>query len=443
MRKIIVFALAAFVGGAAEAQDYRGNYQYQGQQQEMRSGSSASQRQVQRFNRASNLIGADVRTRDAEKVGEVTDVVIDFQSGRVAYIVVDANDVFEGDESMIAVPAGAFRVTRDQDHVTIEADRERLGNLRSFSQNNLPAIRTPNRQMGSRMGMEMGPRMRDRQMGQRMQRQMERPDFYSRPESSSSYSRSYQDRSDDYSRQRQTRRNPYQDRSSQYQSSTSEDPSLYLYEWYVYDIEPDPGEYYTDQGEASGYGRFGTSQFGQDRYSRQDSPYSSQTRQEQTQAYRRQSQESGGQDRWQSLDSQDDQQQSQYSYDQDYNYDRQRRSRVGQGTGASTQSGQSQQSSRWSDDNRSNSSTSQQQNTRNFSGRIREIDWQNRSITVEGQERTMIFQLSENPTVKKSGQQNASFSDLEEGAWVQIGYRYQDGDNQAFSINETSPLDSW
>lgn len=431
MTKIWIIAAAAFLAGSTQAQDYRESYQETYRDQDrLRSdylSSSGSEKQVGHFNRASNLIGADVRTRDAEKVGEVKDVVIDFQSGRVAYIVVDANDVIDEGNTWIAVPAGAFRVTRDQDHVTIEADRNRLRNVRSFSRNSLPAIRTPDSRMG-RMGMAW--RQGDSPMMNRGQQQQDRSD------SRSSYSRSYQDQP----RQNYSQRYGQGRMQNRFQSSTgNEDPSLYLYEWYVYDIDPvEDYSAYRDQGSLDSSGRFGSSQYGADRYSsprqyQQGNRGQSESSQEQ-QAYRQQWQDErmSSQDRRQSS-----RQDSDYSYDRDYNYDADRRNRQGQGTGATTQTGQYQQSYDRSGNSQSNSSRSGQA-TSSFSGEIREIDQQNRTITVEGSTRTMSFKLSDNPTVKMSGQANASLNDLQEGEWVQIGYRYQDGSNQAFSINQTN-----
>src|SRR5690606_24111137 len=120
MRRIIALAMAACLGGAVEAQNSRT------QDSRTSQPNRSTQREVQHFNRASNLIGGEVRTRDAEEVGEVKDVVIDFQTGRVAYIVVDASEVLEGENTNVAIPAGAFRATRGQDHVTLEAATYRL-----------------------------------------------------------------------------------------------------------------------------------------------------------------------------------------------------------------------------------------------------------------------------------------------------------------------------
>lgn len=427
MKTLFACAMAAVLGGAAYGQNYGENYRQDFQDQDRfrsESGSTSSQRQVRPFNKASKLIGADVRTRDAQKVGEVKDVVIDFESGRVAYIVVDANDVIEGESSHIAVPARAFRTTRDQDHVTLETDRNRLRNLRSFSENNYPAFRNQS-QWSSRSGSQFD-------QGQQ---------------------------SDRWS-QNQFR----QDRRQSGQQG-SDDPNVYLYEWYVYDIEP---AYESQDRYSSGtqrrqdpYGGYGTSQYGTDRYSserqfqqqgrydsdrygnqrwsdeqdewrssRNQDNYSRQQQQQQQQRQYRQesdfdseSRYQGGSSRWEPgqggyghQQGQIDRQSSQYSYDTGYR---------DQGSGSQATSSNS-------------SSDSEGQDSRNFSGRIREIDHENRSLTVEGNNRTMTFKLAENPIVKMSGQENASFSQLSEGENVQIGYRYEDGSNKAFSINQTN-----
>ena len=480
--------------GSSQNQSYRETYPDQDRQRsDYYSESSSSQQQVRHFNKASNLIGADVRTRDAQKVGEVKDVVIDFDSGRVAYVVVDANDVVDGDATHIALPAQAFRVTRDQNHVTIEVDRNRLRNARTFEDENLPAFRSQGRSS-----------MQSSQQQWRQQQQSRDQSGFSGDSSSWSQDRYGQNRN--------------QQQSSRSQSS--EDPNLYLYEWYVYDVEPS-GQYqsrgYSSQPRRSSqpYGGYGSTQYGteeyytdrelyQDRAGRSGSQYQQQGRY-QTDRYGNQ-QWSDDQDEWQSSQNQNYWRQQQdrsgnqsqygqgrsgqsqygqqygrqsrdrdysdysYEYDQDTTsdwnqqdpYGRQQnqssrqssrsaydtdyrdqgsgsQSTRGQGTSGTSQSSRSnQQSSNWSssDDGQPSQPTSSQ-NSRNFTGRIREIDQQNRTLTVEGSNRTMTFKLTENPIVKKSGQENTSFSQLKEGERVQIGYRYQDGSNRAFSINQT------
>ena len=458
--------MAGMVGTVAYAQSYRETYPQQDRQSSDSYYDSSSRRQVAHFNKASNLIGADVRTRDAEKVGEVKDVVIDFESGRVAYIVVDANDVLEGSQSHVAVPARAFRVTRDQNHVTLTADRNRLRSLRSFSENSYPAFRSQ-----GQMSMQRGSQQMDRWQRQQQQQQQQQ--------------RQYGSSRDAWSQDQQYGQGRNQQRWSQ-QGST-QDPDLYLYEWYVYDVEPgsqDQDRYSSGRQSQNTYGGYGSSQYGTDRYS-SDRPYQDRSNQQSRSQYQqrqqyqwddrqrsddqdnywRQQQQSAGQYEWDGS-----QRQSQYS-DQDYNRQQQQRSQSqysrrpqypydssssssqgtssqrnqGQGTSSSnsSQSNRSNQDSNWSDDSSGQpDQPTSAENSRNFSGRIREIDHQNRTLTVEGSNRTMNFKLSDNPTVKMSGQENASFSQLEEGKWVQIGYRYEDGSNKAFSINQTEQRQS-
>lgn len=478
MRTVFICAMAAVITGSAFGQNYRQNQSYREtypdqdrQRSDYYSSTSSSQQQVRHFNKASNLIGADVRTRDAQKVGEVKDVVIDFESGRVAYVVVNANDIVEGNQTHIALPAQAFRITRDQNHVTIEADRNRLRNARTFADENLPAFRSQ-----SQFSMQSGSQ------DQQWRQQQRYRDEYGFSGDSSRWSQGQYG----------------QDRRQQSRSQSSEDPNLYLYEWYVYDVEPS-GQYqdrYSSQSRSSQnpYGGYGSTQYGTDEYysdrerfqdpsNRSSSQYRQQRRSD-TDRYGNQ-RWSDDQDQWQSSRNQNywRQQQDQYgsqgqyrrqSDDYSYEYDQDRTSewdqqqnRYGnqenqysrqssrtfsdtdyrdQGTGSqstrgqgSSQSNRSSQRSAWSDDNEGQpSEIAGSQNTRNFSGRIREIDHQNRTMTVEGSNRTLTFKLTENPVVKMSGQENATFSQLEEGEWVQIGYRYENGSNRAFSINQTN-----
>ena len=144
------FALAtASFGQSRESYTYgetSGSYQGENfrnvhEERSVRAGRTGSSTEVKRLNRVSQLIGTQVRDRSNQEVGEVKDVVLDFDSGRLAYVVVDANKVLRGERSLIAVPARAIRVDSDQQAIRIEANRNRIQQLRAFSERNYPPIR--------------------------------------------------------------------------------------------------------------------------------------------------------------------------------------------------------------------------------------------------------------------------------------------------------------
>src|SRR5438132_13766492 len=108
--KITAIALAAAACvSALHAQNYRDSSRSDRDYSTDRYRSSSDSRgnselqQVRRANRASNIIGQDVRDNHNQKIGEIKDVVIDFDSGRVAYLVLDANNVLEGNSTWVAI----------------------------------------------------------------------------------------------------------------------------------------------------------------------------------------------------------------------------------------------------------------------------------------------------------------------------------------------------
>ena len=245
MKHLFIAAAAVIASGAIYAQSgssygyrdeqniprgygrYHGYDQSQSSDRMTQARQSSDQRPVKEMNRASNLIGAEVRLRNNEKAGTVKDVVIDFNSGRVAYIVVNANEVLNGDRTHVAVPARAFRVSGEQRHVTVDADRSRFQQVRSFTQNNLPPIRTQMAQMNRWRG-----------------------------DSSTQSSSDYADRERQRARQQQNR----------YSSNTQsgQDTDWYLYEWYI--IDPIGSSQRDDSSTAEYRQDGGTGAYGQSEY---------------------------------------------------------------------------------------------------------------------------------------------------------------------------------
>ena len=343
---------------------YHGFDREQSSRNQNRTSQTSSQRQVKEMNRASNLIGAEVRLRNDEKAGTVKDVVIDFDSGRVAYIVVNANEVLDGDRTHVAVPARVFRVSGEQRHVMIDADQSRLEQVRSFTQNNLPPIRSQTAQMSRWRG-----------------------------DSSSGYSSGFSDR------ERQQKASQPGDRHSS-GSQSNQEADWYLYEWYVIDPSAIRERSYSSDSDrwgqhqsSSGVGGYGQGEYGS-----------------RAQAHPNRSQRDSrfGNEDW--SNPRQDRQSSSWR-----NTDRDR----GTGSSATYRSGRSNQ------DQSSNTSM------RQFGGWLRDVDTENKSITVESQNQTLTFDLTDNARVRTGNDQGSELEDLQEGEWVDIRYRYRNGSNEA------------
>jgi sporulation protein YlmC with PRC-barrel domain len=94
--------------------------------------------------RASKLIGTDVENPQGENVGEIKDVVMDPQTGQVAYAVLGFGGILGMGEKYFAIPWGALApktpTTKgaQYDRFVLNVDKERLKNAPSFDKDNWP-----------------------------------------------------------------------------------------------------------------------------------------------------------------------------------------------------------------------------------------------------------------------------------------------------------------
>jgi sporulation protein YlmC with PRC-barrel domain len=102
--------------------------------------SLSDQEAVGKANRASSLIGMDVRNTQNEKLGEIKDLVLDLHSGKVAYAVLSVGGFLGIGEKYIAIPAGAFTATPDESGLVLNADKAKIQNAPGFAKSSWPAV---------------------------------------------------------------------------------------------------------------------------------------------------------------------------------------------------------------------------------------------------------------------------------------------------------------
>jgi sporulation protein YlmC with PRC-barrel domain len=149
--------------------------------------------QIYPSSRASEIIGMRVENQLNERLGTIRDVVLDFQTGRIAYVVL-ATPEPQG-ERYIAVPPAALITTRDPNRIFLSVDRERLARIPGFDRHNWPDIDQPfwgaERFWGSAADTTFDPAPReweqDRFTRGRVDRyertdRFERPDRFDRPD---------------------------------------------------------------------------------------------------------------------------------------------------------------------------------------------------------------------------------------------------------------------
>lgn len=101
---------------------------------------------VSAANKASSLIGMDVRNAQDERLGEIKDLVVDLNSGKISYAVLSVGGFLGIGDKYIAVPPSAFSFSDDQDRLVLNADKAKIENAPSFAKNNWPAVNIPDLQ---------------------------------------------------------------------------------------------------------------------------------------------------------------------------------------------------------------------------------------------------------------------------------------------------------
>jgi sporulation protein YlmC with PRC-barrel domain len=98
---------------------------------------------VSKANKASSLIGMDVRNAQDERLGEIKDLVVDLNSGKISYAVLSVGGFLGIGDKFIAVPPSAFSLSDDQDRLVLNADKAKIENAPSFAKNDWPALNSP------------------------------------------------------------------------------------------------------------------------------------------------------------------------------------------------------------------------------------------------------------------------------------------------------------
>jgi sporulation protein YlmC with PRC-barrel domain len=93
------------------------------------------------INKASSLVGMEVRNQSDEKLGKIEDLVLDLNSGRISYAVLNAGTAFRS--KLVAVPVSAFTASSDQKHLLLNADKAKLEAAKGFDKNMWPSVSNP------------------------------------------------------------------------------------------------------------------------------------------------------------------------------------------------------------------------------------------------------------------------------------------------------------
>src|SRR5690606_22336037 len=107
-----------------------------------RSSSQSSSAQELRNNmRASDLLGKTVRNKEGKDLGEVEDVLVNMNSGRVQYTVLSFGGFMGMGDKLFAIPLDSFDRSQQRDHLVLNVSEERLKNAEGFDKDKWPNYR--------------------------------------------------------------------------------------------------------------------------------------------------------------------------------------------------------------------------------------------------------------------------------------------------------------
>lgn len=94
---------------------------------------------------STTIEGTNVRNLSDEKLGDIKDIMLDVNSGRIAYAVVAVSEGFLGlDSKYFAIPWQALRFDTDREIALLDVSAERLKNSPGFDKDHWPS--TPQRE---------------------------------------------------------------------------------------------------------------------------------------------------------------------------------------------------------------------------------------------------------------------------------------------------------
>jgi sporulation protein YlmC with PRC-barrel domain len=112
------------------------------------------EQKVSDVNKASKLTGMEVRNKQNEKIGKISDVVIDLKSGRVAYAVLSSGGALGGGKN-VAVPIQALTVEKGKKDLLLNVDKQQLKEAPGFAKNDWPPLNAA--ETGKTIGLGQKP----------------------------------------------------------------------------------------------------------------------------------------------------------------------------------------------------------------------------------------------------------------------------------------------
>lgn len=88
--------------------------------------------------KASKLVGYSVKNKQGEEIGEIEELVINSQDGRIAYAVLSFGGFLGMGDKLFAIPWKSLTPIPDQQSFSLDIDKEKLAETPGFDETNWP-----------------------------------------------------------------------------------------------------------------------------------------------------------------------------------------------------------------------------------------------------------------------------------------------------------------
>ena len=120
-------------------------------QQELKVSDQEMKQQVTDANKASKLIGMQVKNKQDEDLGKIKELVVDLQSGKIAYAVLGSGGLLGVRSKMVAVPIQALTLQQGEKSLLLDLPKQQLSQAPGFTDQNWPDLNAA--QKGETVGL--------------------------------------------------------------------------------------------------------------------------------------------------------------------------------------------------------------------------------------------------------------------------------------------------
>jgi sporulation protein YlmC with PRC-barrel domain len=92
---------------------------------------------------ANTLQGDELCNLQGEEIGEITEIMLDVPTGRIAYAVLSVGGFPGLGERLFAIPWSALKLDPENKRFMLDVDKERLENAPGFDKDNWPRMADP------------------------------------------------------------------------------------------------------------------------------------------------------------------------------------------------------------------------------------------------------------------------------------------------------------